>query len=303
MAAIKGAKENGTSGDYAGYLVFATGQASAGFSEQMRITSTGNVGIGTTTPSTFGKLAVIAASGNQVSFGDSSASSTSNGYLNYLGGSGALILNAYSTGGNTYQAFYTSLSGTNQERMRIDSSGNLLVGTTAAYVSSRFRVKSSGTSNSTYNTELENSAGTVLMAVRDDGYFSTGVAANSPYNITSGSAANCYINSDGGLYRSTSSLKYKDNVQAATHGLAELLKLRSVTYNGKSEIDSNKTFGGLIAEEVHEAGLTEFVQYADDGTPDALAYGNMVALCVKAIQEQQALIESLTTRLTALESK
>jgi hypothetical protein len=58
----------------------------------------------------------------------------------------------------------------------------------------------------------------------------------------------------------------------------------------------------LIAEEVDAAGLTEFVQYADDKTPDALSYGNMVSLCIKAIQEQQALIQSLTTRITALET-
>jgi hypothetical protein len=58
----------------------------------------------------------------------------------------------------------------------------------------------------------------------------------------------------------------------------------------------------LVAEEVHEAGLTEFVIYAEDKTPDALHYGNMVSLCIKAIQEQQALIQSLTARITALET-
>jgi hypothetical protein len=95
-------------------------------------------------------------------------------------------------------------------------------------------------------------------------------------------------------------LKYKTDVQNATHGLAEVLQLRPVTYKGKN--DGNKIFGGLIAEEVHEAGLTEFVQYAEDGSPDALAYGNMVSLLTKAIQEQQALITTLTARITALES-
>jgi hypothetical protein len=56
----------------------------------------------------------------------------------------------------------------------------------------------------------------------------------------------------------------------------------------------------LIAEEVHEAGLSEFVQYADDGSPDALNYGNMVSLCIKAIQEQQALITQLQADVAAL---
>jgi Chaperone of endosialidase len=105
------------------------------------------------------------------------------------------------------------------------------------------------------------------------------------YNNTSGSAANLGISATGEIFRSTSSLKYKTNVQDYTKGLKEVLKLRPVTYNGKNQIDNGKTFAGLIAEEVHELGLTEFVQYAEDGSPDALAYQNMVSILVKAIQE------------------
>ena len=109
------------------------------------------------------------------------------------------------------------------------------------------------------------------------------------YNSTSGGGANLLVSAAGGLYRSTSSLKYKTNVQDATHGLNDVLKLRSVTYQGKNtETDGDKVYGGLIAEEVHSAGLTEFVQYAPDGSPDALNYGNMVSLAFKAIQELKA---------------
>ena len=111
------------------------------------------------------------------------------------------------------------------------------------------------------------------------------------------------VGADGYFRRSTSSLKYKTNVQDATHGLVDVLKLRSVTYQGKSKADGDKVFGGLIAEEVHEAGLTEFVQYAEDGSPDALAYSNMVSLAFKAIQEQQAIITDLKARIETLESK
>jgi len=116
------------------------------------------------------------------------------------------------------------------------------------------------------------------------GYF----VAPSIYQNTTASGANVHVTSAGELYRSTSSLKYKRDVQNATHGLAEVLQLRPVTYKGKGENDGETVFGGLIAEEVHEAGLTEFVQYAEDGSPDALAYGNMVSLCIKAIQELKA---------------
>jgi hypothetical protein len=129
------------------------------------------------------------------------------------------------------------------------------------------------------------------------GYFGTGgnfvitrttfssLQAIGCYTDTTGSAANVFISSSGDFVRSTSSRKYKKDIETATHGLAELLTLRPVTYKGTGNHDSEQVLGGLIAEEVHEAGLTEFVQYAEDGSPDALAYGHMVSLCVKAIQE------------------
>ena len=85
-----------------------------------------------------------------------------------------------------------------------------------------------------------------------------------------------------------------------THGLTELLTLRPVTYKGNN--DGDIIFGGLIAEEVHDAGLTEFVTYNDDDEPDALAYGNMVSLCIKAIQELKAELDSAKARITALEN-
>ena len=106
------------------------------------------------------------------------------------------------------------------------------------------------------------------------------------YNDTTANAANMEIDASGVVRRSTSSLRYKTDVQDATHGLAEVLALRPVTYKGINNGD--KVFGGLIAEEVHDAGLTEFVVYDKDGQPDALAYGNMVSVLVKAIQELKA---------------
>jgi hypothetical protein len=50
FAWLIGAKENATDGNQAGYLSFTTTENGGGFAERMRITSTGNVGIGTTAP-------------------------------------------------------------------------------------------------------------------------------------------------------------------------------------------------------------------------------------------------------------
>jgi hypothetical protein len=128
----------------------------------------------------------------------------------------------------------------------------------------------------------------------------SGIQCPGCYNDTTGSAANVFITSGGSFVRSTSSRKYKTDIQDATHGLADVLNLRSVTYKGTGNHDGQQVLGGLIAEEVHDAGLTEFVQYSDDGTPDALAYGHMVSLCVKAIQELNAKVEAQALEIATL---
>jgi hypothetical protein len=145
------------------------------------------------------------------------------------------------------------------------------------------------------NIVLSDGAGNPRLRIDSSGY----IFSPSTYGLTTGAAANMFIATDGSFQRSTSSLRYKNTVNDATHGLTELLALRPVTYKGNN--DGDTVFGGLIAEEVHDVGLTEFVQYNDEGQPDALAYSNMVSLCIKAIQEQTALITALTARITTLE--
>jgi hypothetical protein len=277
----------------------------------MRIGSSGNVGIGTT----YGTGRLNTSIGNA---GADGAYATNPGTIVINeGGASSLAANGglefkTSVFGAGYGAKIQALdngtlvfgnrdnSATWSERMRLDSSGNLLVGLTSTGAPIRLGARGAGTGSGGYVAFFENSATTLTFFVRDDGAINTGVAANSPYNLTTGSSANVFVDSGGTLYRSTSSLKYKTDVQDATHGLAEVMSLRPVTYKGKNNGDT--VFGGLIAEEVHAAGLTEFVQYASDGSPDALHYGNMMSLAFKAIQEQQAIITALTARVEALES-
>ena len=235
------------------------------FTQAMTLDASGNLGIGTTSPAgdVTRYLNIVGAGGAGIFLNDSNQGSTAT--------DGATLQAA---GTNTYlynrEAGFMAFGTNNTEAARIDSSGNLLVGTTSTDAGVRLKV-----------------VGGIIKCL-------------DVYNNTTASAANVQIDSNGNFARSTSSLKYKKDVQDATHGLAEVMALRPVTYKGKAETDAGKTFGGLIAEEVHAAGLTEFVQYAKDGSPDALDYGNMVSLLTKAIQEQQALITQLQADVAAL---
>jgi hypothetical protein len=135
FAWLIGAKENATDGNQAGYLSFTTTENGGGFAERMRITSTGNVGIGTTSPDVYsfggGKLltvsdtstysVIVLASGGSNSGGISMGNQTiRRAAIDHLSGSDL--------------AFYTngSNSGTTvTERLRITSAGNVGIGTTA----------------------------------------------------------------------------------------------------------------------------------------------------------------------------
>ena len=210
------------------------------------------------------------------------------------------------------------------ERARIDSSGNLLVGTTASL--GKVTISSSTNSGHLYLTGAQQNAiqfttaaggagfiiGRSSSADNANNFFVYDNSVNSTrmlldvngyltclgvYNNAAAATNAVNVNSSGVVYRSTSSRKYKEEILDADFGLADVLKLRPITYASKNkDISGDRRFGGLIAEEVDEAGLGIFVEYADDGSPDNVHYGNMVSLAFKAIQE-------LSAKVTALEAK
>jgi hypothetical protein len=112
---------------------------SEGGAEAMRIDSTGNVGIGTTSPAAVSSSKVL----------DIYGGSSANGQIVVEGGNGTNFLTAYSgTSSGDLPAIYfnqslrfataTAKDSTGfTERMRIDSSGNLLIGTTTSPAGSK----------------------------------------------------------------------------------------------------------------------------------------------------------------------
>jgi hypothetical protein len=117
------------------------------------------------------------------------------------------------------------------------------------------------------------------------------------YSQTTASAANVFVDSSGNVMRSTSSLRYKDDVQDYARGIADVMKLRPVTYISKGS-DGSKRYAGLIAEEVDAAGLTEFVEYDSEGRPDAIGYGHMVSLAFVGIQDHERRLKALESKLS-----
>jgi hypothetical protein len=318
---------------------------SEGGAEAVRIDSSGNVGIGTTSP--LSKLNVYTAttggtvrisSNTDAVYGELIFSSNNATYEAY----GASIA-SLGTGGidGGQLTFKTGSGGVRAEKMRLDGSGNLLVGTTTSNGRLTVEQNAADTTISVGRTGYTatkliggtlsdgngfkinvnggdrlaiDSSGNLLVGTTTTAALPTStadiVAGGFALNIsrrTTGTAGNTYWSpSDGYFYRSTSSLRYKINVQDYSRGLTDIAKLRPVTFNSKpkdgEENPDTNTYAGFIAEEVHDAGLTEYVQYANDGIPESLSYANMVALLTKAIQEQQTLIQSLTARITALET-
>ena len=205
---------------------------------------------------------------------------------------------AYATVLTTTNA--TSLSfGTNvTERMRIASDGTIGIARTNAS-DTRLIMKGIGNSSATYALTVQNGSSVNMFYLRDDNV----LFAPSIYSNTYSNASNVYVGADGAVGRSTSSLKYKENIIDYSKGLSEVMQLRPVSYTSKNPQEKGQTFAGLIAEEVEELGLKEFVQYAEDGTPDSLAYTQMIALLTKAIQELSAKVTDQQQQINQLINK
>jgi hypothetical protein len=129
----------------------------------------------------------------------------------------------------------------------------------------------------------------------------TGVRSLTIRDNTTASASNVFINTSAGtLLRSTSSVKYKTDVEDAELSYSEALVYgsRPVWYRSLSESDpSEYSYWGFIAEEVAEID-PRMVHWGDDG-PEGVQYDRYVVHLVSVIQKQQQRLDALEARLTA----
>jgi hypothetical protein len=102
---------------------------------------------------------------------------------------------------------------------------------------------------------------------------------------------------------STSDARLKTEVRDLSYGISEILSLRPVQYRWREESDG-RIHLGLISQEVEPVIPEAIVKDdSDPQVPWSLTYSTFIPVLIKAVQEQQAMIEAQRGRIDALESE
>jgi hypothetical protein len=277
-------------------LTFYTNNA-----EKMRIDTSGNVGIGTTSPA--GQLDVSQSTAGVARHYLRNTSNSVSAYtiLDLVNDSGNNIGEFFCTSSTNTSSFGTNATvlqaatsnplilGTNgTERARIDSAGAVLVGATAPTNAGKFI----SFFNSTTNVGLVSND---TSATAGATYF---IASNNGTNI--GSIARVGATS-AVVYNTTSDQRLKSNITDSNSVLPTLMNVKVRQFDW-TEGEVHQDYG-FIAQELEStlSGVVTRGKTEDDMWQ--MDYARLTPHLVKAIQEQQALIQALTARITALEAK
>jgi len=256
-----------------------------------------NVGIGTISPTQ--KLTVATAANSDIA-------------IQLTNGLGSLKISDFSDGSTAFEntASYPMRYIINgSERMRIDSSGNLLVGTTSGagqlvvYGSNAtagiFLTKTSGSSNGMVINSATSTTGQVAILNQNNGS-TTSYWYNDGNLYLPGGTSGIHATSDERLKKDITYLT--DKTVAGYKGLDVVLSLKPVTFRFKTEDESAPLHRGWIAQDF-EQHMPELVAEnpipgSENITPyKAIADGGLIPVLVAAIQEQQALITDLQAKL------
>ena len=280
---------NGTTGITSPSLTSEQGFTSDGISfanntpANTLVTDTsGNVGVGTASPAT--KLHV-SGSDTYVA-GVQSSSAYAYLALKASGSSGTVADPQVGIGANANDLAFRAGGA---ERMRIDSSGQLVIGTTTAL--------NAGTKLSVYNT-TSGGGGAIIGYGSIAGQFRVMylLQSNGAFYFDSGTNA-AYLSS-AGAWTNASDARLKNSITDIKYGLDAVLSTKPRSYK-MNDLDGD--YIGFVAQELQTV-IPEVVS----GDPEkqlGVDYGSLVSVAFKAIQEQQAMITELKAELDAVKTE
>jgi len=280
MASVINASSSGagglvSSGDSSGVL-----QLQNNGNTSVTLDTSGNVGIGTASPAVRLNVTDSSDGGNSGTIRLGS-DGTYYGQQQFRYNSSEYRLGVYPSGNMT---FYTKGS----ESMRIDSSGNLLVGRTSTVTNPA----SSGAivyASSGYSTT---DGTTTANYTKDRIYFN---ATN--FYVLNGSSTGVVLPSGNTSWSSQSDERTKDIIEPIKNATQKLSDLRCVIGKYKTD-DLNKRRVFLIAQDVLKV-LPEAVTELDDKNKTlALSYNDIIPLLTAALQETKALIDTQAEELS-----
>ena len=291
------------------YKFFTAPSGTAGdaisFSQVMTLDASGNLSAGTTRIASSIQTNGITAGSVLATVGALSAHTTNAGILEYQPATNAVSLRAYgNTAGSGYIVFKTGGGGDSEdtERARIDSSGRLIVGSTASNGDGSVEgvARSNSTPGVVAGSRTSGDTGSAALLVTKFDNDSTTSQVFQRFSINNNSTASGQINANGAnqvAFGSWSDARLKENIVDLPLQLANVMALRPVEFDYiESEGGGHQT--GFIAQEL-QAVYPDAVGEREDGMLTVTGWSKTEARLVKAIQEQQAIINSLKARLDA----
>jgi hypothetical protein len=278
LASIRGGKENATDEDFGGKLAFYTRANGGSDTERMRIDSSGNLGLGVT-PSAWSAPAFQISRGSH--FADTgSVGMQHNAYFNsgwkYIASSqGALQFQAIPGTGFLWNTAPSGTAGNAisfSEAMRIDSSGNLLVG------------RSSAGAAATDN-------GHVFYGSGQHYIFSNATECVRFYE-TSGSGqqvGSISITSSATAFNTSSDERLKENITDAPAGNVDDIKVRSFDWKA----DGSHQDYGMVAQELEAVAPYAVTKGETEDDMWAVDYSKLVPMLIKEIQDLKAEVAAL----------
>jgi hypothetical protein len=225
-----------------------------------------------------------------------------NGNCNTANGCEALSFNTTGSGNtangteallNNTSGYYNTASGYWALQNNTSGSNNIALGYCAGV----------NITNGSYNIDIGNegtSTDNAIIRIGTQGT-QTNTFIAGIYGATSSSGLAVYVNSDGQLGTSTSSRRFKQDIQPMGDASDVLLALRPVTFRYKPEIDPQgiPQFG-LVAEEVEQVDPNLIVR-DKDGKPYSVRYEQVNAMLLNEFLKEHRKVEQLESRLQKLE--